>query len=96
MIRGALLIALAALLWATTGIVAKFLFSGSDLQAVTLGFLRLAVALPFFFGLMLREQRALARSQPLHQSSPVNLWFRLWPWVSSRRSIRAATCWPWT
>ncbi|WP_336146530.1 DMT family transporter [Marinobacter salarius] len=62
MIRGALLIALAALLWATTGIVAKFLFSGSDLQAVTLGFLRLAVALPFFFGLMLREQRALARS----------------------------------
>ena len=62
MIRGALLIALAALLWATTGIVAKFLFSGSDLQAVTLGFLRLAVALPFFFGLMLKEQRALARS----------------------------------
>jgi len=60
MIRGALLIALAALLWATTGIVAKFLFSGSDLQAVTLGFLRLAVALPFFFGLMLREQETIA------------------------------------
>ena len=65
MIRGALLIALAALLWATTGIVAKFLFSGSDLQAVTLGFLRLAVALPFFFGLMLREQRELAQSATL-------------------------------
>ncbi|MDK8463417.1 DMT family transporter [Marinobacter sp. SS13-12] len=62
MIRGALLIALAALLWATTGIVAKFLFTGSDLQAVTLAFLRLAVALPFFFVLMRREQRSLARS----------------------------------
>ena len=95
MIRGALLIALAALLWATTGIVAKFLFSGSDLQAVTLGFLRLAVALPFFFGLMLREQRALARSATSPPKFTRNLWFRLWPWVSSRRSIRAATCWPW-
>ncbi|MDL0431317.1 EamA family transporter [Marinobacter sp. TBZ242] len=62
MIRGALLIALAALLWATTGIVAKFLFTGSELQAVTLGFLRLVVALPFFFALMRREQGALARS----------------------------------
>jgi drug/metabolite transporter, DME family len=61
MIRGALLIALAALLWATTGIVAKFLFTGSDLQAISLGFLRLAVALPFFFMLMVREQRAEAR-----------------------------------
>lgn len=61
MIQGALLIALAALLWATTGIVAKFLFTGSELQAVTLGFLRLAVALPFFFLLMVRELRALAR-----------------------------------
>lgn len=66
MIRGALLIALAALLWATTGIVAKFLFTGSELQAVTLGFLRLVVALPFFFALMRREQRTLAhRSTPL-------------------------------
>lgn len=62
MIRGALLIALAALLWATTGIVAKFLFTGTDLQAVTLAFLRLAVALPFFFVLMRREQRASSRS----------------------------------
>ncbi len=66
MIRGALLIALAALLWATTGIVAKFLFTGTELQAVTLGFLRLVVALPFFFALMRREQRALAhRFTPL-------------------------------
>ncbi|MDI9244572.1 DMT family transporter [Marinobacter sp. CHS3-4] len=58
MIQGALLIALAALLWATTGIVAKFLFEGSDLQAISLGFLRLVVALPFFFALMVREQAA--------------------------------------
>ncbi|WP_150910514.1 DMT family transporter [Marinobacter halotolerans] len=62
MIRGALLIALAALLWATTGIVAKFLFTGSDLQAISLGFLRLVVALPFFFALMIREQKAEART----------------------------------
>lgn len=62
MIRGALLIALAALLWATTGIVAKFLFTGSDLQAISLGFLRLVVALPFFFALMLKEQIAEART----------------------------------
>jgi DME family drug/metabolite transporter len=61
MIHGALLIALAALLWATTGIVAKFLFTGAGLQAVTLAFLRLVVALPFFFVLMRKEQRGLSR-----------------------------------
>ncbi len=64
MIRGALLIALAALLWATTGIVAKFLFTGTELEAITLGFLRLAVALPFFWLLMRREQRKLERANP--------------------------------
>ncbi len=62
MIRGALLIALAALLWATTGIVAKFLFTGTELQATTLAFLRLAVALPFFWLLMRREQRQAANA----------------------------------
>lgn len=64
MIRGALLIALAALLWATTGIVAKFLFTGTELQATTLAFLRLAVALPFFWLLMRREQRQLQNAHP--------------------------------
>ncbi|GGE55498.1 hypothetical protein GCM10011533_04930 [Streptosporangium jomthongense] len=59
MIRGALLIALAALLWATTGIIAKFLFTETEMQATTLAFLRLAVALPFFWILMRREQRQL-------------------------------------
>ncbi|MFW5825226.1 MAG: DMT family transporter [Marinobacter sp.] len=59
MIRGALLIAFAALLWATTGIVAKFLFEDTGLQPLTLGLLRLVVALPFFWLLMKRE---LARS----------------------------------
>jgi DME family drug/metabolite transporter len=73
MIRGALLIALAALLWATTGIVAKFLFTGSDLQAISLGFLRLAVALPFFFMLMLREQTAEARSARAQSRAPWRL-----------------------
>ncbi|WP_100638433.1 DMT family transporter [Marinobacter salexigens] len=62
MIRGALLIALAALLWATTGIVAKFLFTETDLPATTLAFLRLAVALPFFWILMRREQLRLQRT----------------------------------
>ncbi|MEH6561473.1 MAG: DMT family transporter [Marinobacter sp.] len=62
MIRGALLIALAALLWATTGIVAKFLFTETELQATTLAFLRLAVALPFFWVLMRNEQRQLRKA----------------------------------
>ncbi|MCM0613064.1 EamA family transporter [Marinobacter sediminum] len=64
MIRGALLIALAALLWATTGIVAKFLFASTDLEAITLALLRLSVALPFFWLLMRREQRQLERANP--------------------------------
>ncbi|KEF31894.1 Permease of the drug/metabolite transporter (DMT) superfamily [Marinobacter nitratireducens] len=62
MIRGALLIALAALLWATTGIVAKFLFTGTELQPITLGFVRLVVAVPFFWLLMRREQHQLRQS----------------------------------
>ncbi|SFM97245.1 DMT family transporter [Marinobacter pelagius] len=64
MIQGALLIALAALLWATTGIVAKFLFTGTELEPITLGFLRLVVALPFFWLLMRREQVQLKRNHP--------------------------------
>lgn len=71
MIHGALLIALAALLWATTGIVAKFLFTGTELQAITLGFLRLAVALPFFFVLMLRERRDTTGQPSARQRPPV-------------------------
>ena len=64
MIQGALLIALAALLWATTGIVAKFLFTGTELPAITLALLRLAVALPFFWLLMRREQSKLRAANP--------------------------------
>ncbi|MGM0951819.1 MAG: DMT family transporter [Pseudomonadota bacterium] len=64
MIQGALLIALAALLWATTGIVAKFLFTGTELEAITLAFLRLVVALPFFWLLMRQEQRKLKATNP--------------------------------
>lgn len=67
MIQGALLIALAALLWATTGIVAKFLFTGTELEAITLGFLRLVVALPFFWLLMRREQKQLVAAHPGQQ-----------------------------
>lgn len=47
MLRGVLLIAFAAVLWSTTSIVAKFLFASSDLGGLTLGLLRLMVALPF-------------------------------------------------
>ncbi len=61
MIRGALLIGFASLLWATTSIVAKFLFTGTELQPITLGFLRLVVALPVFWLLMKREQHQLSR-----------------------------------
>ena len=73
MIHGALLIALAALLWATTGIVAKFLFTGSELQAISLAYLRLAVALPFFFVLMLREQQAETRAARAESRAPWTL-----------------------
>ena len=70
MIRGALLIAFAALLWATTSIVAKFLFAASNLQPLTLGLLRLVVALPFFWLLMKGElDRASAASD-----TPKHLW----------------------
>lgn len=64
MLQGALFIALAALLWATTGIVAKFLFTGTELEALTLAWLRLMVALPFFWLLMRREQRRLKAANP--------------------------------
>ncbi len=70
MIRGALLIAFASLLWATTGIVAKFLFSDTELQPLTLGLLRLLVALPFFWLLMKRE---------LDQHSTKGERTRIWP-----------------
>lgn len=69
MLRGALLIAFASLLWATTGIVAKFLFLDSEIQPLTLGFLRLAVALPFFWFLMRREQQQLQRANTDQTSS---------------------------
>src|SRR5690554_6825788 len=64
MIHGALLIALAALLWGTTGIVAKFLFTGTELTGLTLALLRLVVALPFFYLLMRREQQQLEVQHP--------------------------------
>ncbi len=61
-IRGTMLIGIAAALWATTSIAAKFLFAGSSLDALTLGWLRLMIAFPVFFFLMRWERRQLARS----------------------------------
>lgn len=83
MIRGALLIAFAALLWATTSIVAKFLFAATDLQPLTLGLLRLVVALPFFWLLMKREldQASAAASGPK----------RLWPALTSKSLLVLAS-----
>lgn len=74
MIQGALLIALAALLWATTGIVAKSLFTGTELQPVTLGFLRLVVAVPFFWLLMLRERQQLKRTPEGTSAATGGVW----------------------
>lgn len=78
MIRGALLIAFASLLWATTGIVAKFLFADTDLQPLTLGLLRLVVALPFLWLLMKRE---------LDQLEPRTGRRRLWPSITPRALV---------
>ncbi|WP_148863951.1 DMT family transporter [Marinobacter fonticola] len=55
--RGALLIATAAALWATTSIAAKTLFTETHLEPIVLAFLRLCIAFPFFFLLMLTEGR---------------------------------------
>lgn len=55
-VRGAILIAIAAALWATTSIAAKILFTHSDLEPLALAFLRLCFASPFFFLLMWRDQ----------------------------------------
>ncbi|MDY6798003.1 MAG: EamA family transporter [Pseudomonadota bacterium] len=63
LLQGPLLIALAALLWATTGIVAKFLFGQTELKPLTLAFLRLVVAMPFFWWLMRQEQCRLGDQQ---------------------------------
>lgn len=57
--RGLLLTSVAAGLWGTTGIAAKLLFTTSDLPALTLAFLRLAIAAPLFLLLWrVKEVRA--------------------------------------
>ena len=71
MIRGALFIAFASLLWGTTSIVAKFLFADTDLQPLTLGLMRLVVALPFFWLLMKGELDRAATATGTRK--------RLWP-----------------
>ena len=71
MIRGALFIAFASLLWGTTSIVAKFLFADTDLQPLTLGLMRLVVALPFFWLLMKGELDRAATATSTRK--------RLWP-----------------
>lgn len=71
MIRGALLIAFASLLWGTTSIVAKFLFADTNLQPLTLALMRLVVALPFFWLLMKGELDRAATTAGTRK--------RLWP-----------------
>lgn len=67
--RGAILIAIAAALWATTSIAAKTLFNHTDLQPLTLACLRLCIAFPLFFLLMMRERK----SRPLPRTRKVLL-----------------------
>ncbi|MDG5499663.1 DMT family transporter [Marinobacter sp. BGYM27] len=67
--RGALLIAIAAALWATTSIAAKTLFNHTDLEPLTLACLRLWIAFPLFFILMMRERA----SRPLPRGKKVIL-----------------------
>jgi DME family drug/metabolite transporter len=61
-VKGLLLTALAAALWGTTGIAAKLLFTTSDLPALTLAFLRLAIAAPLFLALWRRLEARPASS----------------------------------
>ena len=68
--RGLLLIATAAALWGTTGIAAKLLFTTSDVSALTLAFLRLAVAAPVFLALW-------RRYEPRQKSSGLGKWLVL-------------------
>ncbi|WP_111494784.1 DMT family transporter [Marinobacter bohaiensis] len=56
-LRGAILIAIAAALWATTSIAAKTLFNHSELEPIALAFFRLCIACPFFGLLMWRDRR---------------------------------------
>lgn len=72
-IRGALLIALAAALWATTSIAAKFLFNSSSLQPLTLGLIRLSIAFPCFFVLMMWERRRLPAASRVRLTGKVLL-----------------------
>lgn len=58
-IKGAVLIAVAAALWATTSIAAKTLFNSTSVSPLTLGLVRLSIAFPCFFILMMRERRQL-------------------------------------
>lgn len=55
--RGILLVAIAALLWGTTGIATKALYQQSDIGPLAVGFFRLAFALPFVVALALGRGR---------------------------------------
>lgn len=55
--RGILLVAIAALLWGTTGIATKTLYQQSELGPLAVGFFRLAFACPFVVALALGRGR---------------------------------------
>lgn len=69
--KGLVLIAVAAALWGTTGIAAKLLFVTSPVSALTLAFLRLAIAAPLFFALWrgLEVGKGMARQEQAQQNS---------------------------
>lgn len=72
-LRGVLLIVMAALFWGTTGVTARYLFTETDLQPLTLALLRLWIAFPCFYLLMRREWRRLPSDQKPHLSRSILL-----------------------
>jgi len=63
--RGVLLVALAAVLWSTTGVVSRVLFEQTEISAVAMAFVRLAVAAPIFTAIgLLHQGRGFLRLPP--------------------------------
>mgnify|MGYP000019879114 FL=1 len=63
--RGMVLVALAALLWSTTGVVSRVLFEQTEISPLMVAFIRLAVAAPLFTAMgLLHQGRDFLRLPP--------------------------------
>lgn len=76
--KGLLLIALAAALWGTTGIAAKVLFTTSPVPALTLAFLRLAIAAPLFLVLWRGLEAGISGARQGHSRQTAASGFGTW------------------